>query len=338
GWKDKVCMKNVVSCTVNFPQIGFSEEQGWGGSGYNGTLQPMWAIKDDLSYTRGKHNFKFGYAFQNQFAAGIGEQLISGQAGFSFLGTSVPGATSFTSGSSFASFLLGWADSGGTDSKRYTPQIYNYHGFYAQDDWHVTPRLTLNLGLRYEVTRAPINEVDEYSDFDPTRPNPAVNNYPGAIVFAGFGPGRENKRSLVPGWYGAIGPRLGLAYSPDGSKTTLRAAFGRSFSRVTVTSGSGHYEGFAISPRFSSVDQGITPAFLLDNGLPPYLLPPQINPAFQNNLAMDYWNGQDASRAPESLYWTLSVQRQVTANTMFEAAYDANIGTHLQTGLLNINQ
>ena len=80
----------------------------------------------------------------------------------------------------------------------------------------------------------------------------------------------------------------------------MRAAFGRSFSRVTVTSGSGHYEGFGISPRFASGDQGITPAFLLDSGLPPYLLPPQINPAFQNNLAMDYWNGKDASRAPES--------------------------------------
>src|SRR2546429_8084895 len=111
-------MKNVVSCTVNFPQIGFSEEQGWGGSGYNGTLQPMWAIKDDLSYTRGKHNFKFGYAFQNQFAAGIGEQQISGQAGLHLPGTSVPGATSFTSGSSFAPVLLGWAGSGGTHPQR----------------------------------------------------------------------------------------------------------------------------------------------------------------------------------------------------------------------------
>src|SRR5207245_8840016 len=112
-------------------------------------------------YTRCNPNFKFRYAFQNQFAAGIGEQLISGQAGFSFLGTSVPGATSFTSGSSFASFLLGWADSGGTDSKRYTPQIYNYHGFYAHDDWHVTTTLTLNLGLRDESTLPPINPTDE---------------------------------------------------------------------------------------------------------------------------------------------------------------------------------
>lgn len=337
NWQSKLCMKNVVSCTVNFPIVSFSEEQGWGGSGYNGTLQPMWALRDDLNYTRGKHNFKFGYTFQSQRAAGIGEQQISGQAGFSFLGTSVPAATSFTSGSSFASFLLGWADSGGTDSKRYTPQLYAYHGFYAQDDWHITRRLTLNLGVRYDLTRAPINEVDQYTDFNPTRPNPAANNFPGAIVFAGFGAGRENTRSLVPGSYGNIGPRVGAAYSVS-SKTTMRAAFGRSFSRVTVTSGSGHYEGFAISPRFSSADQDITPAFRLDEGLPSYLLPPQINPSFQNNQAMDYWNGRDASKASENLYWTYSVQRQLTANTLLEAIYNATIGTHLQTGLLNINQ
>ena len=67
----------------------------------------MWAIKDDLSFIRGSHTMKFGYAFESQHAAGFGQQNISGNAGFSFLETAVPGATSATSGSSFASFLLG---------------------------------------------------------------------------------------------------------------------------------------------------------------------------------------------------------------------------------------
>jgi len=337
GWKDKLCMKNVVNCNVGFPIISFSEFQTWGGSGYNGTLQPMWALKDDLSYMRGNHSLKFGYTYQSQRAAGIGQQQISGAAGFSFLGTSVPAATSFTSGSSFASLLLGWANNGGTDSKRFTPQIYGYNGFYAQDDWRITRKLTLNIGLRYDLTRAPINEIDEFTEFDPTRPNPAVNNYPGALIFAGFGPGRENKRSLVPGFHTAFGPRIGLAYSLN-NRTTVRSAFGRSFSRVTVTSGSGHYEGFAISPRFATADQNVSAIFMLDQGLPPYLLPPQINPAFQNNQAMDYWNGRDASRPPEILFWTFSVQRQLTSNTLVEAIYNGSAGTHLQTGLLNINQ
>ena len=67
----------------------------------------MFAFRDDLSYNRGKHTFKFGFIYQNQRANGFGEQWIMGGAEFSFLSTSVPGQTSFQSGSSFASFLIG---------------------------------------------------------------------------------------------------------------------------------------------------------------------------------------------------------------------------------------
>ncbi|HYZ87330.1 MAG TPA: carboxypeptidase regulatory-like domain-containing protein, partial [Bryobacteraceae bacterium] len=100
-WKDKVCMKNVVDCNVNFPSIRFTEFSNWGSTAYNGTRQPGSGIKNDLSWIRGKHSMKFSFQFQQQNADGFGQQDISGRADFSFLSTSVPGATSFTSGSSF---------------------------------------------------------------------------------------------------------------------------------------------------------------------------------------------------------------------------------------------
>jgi len=337
NWKSKVCMVNVIDCNVNFPNISFSEFLSWGSTAYNGTEQPLWSIKDDLSYIRGKHTLKFGYGFESEKSHGFGQQNISGHAGFSFLETSVPGATSATSGSSFASFLLGAADSGNTETIRFVAQTFHYHGFYAQDDWHVSRKLTVNLGLRYEFTQPPAEDKNQYTDFTPTKPNPAVNNYPGALRFAGSGPGREGTRSLVPGWYGAWGPRLGLAYSLD-SKTTIRAGAARSFSKVSVVSGSDHYEGFIGQYAFASNNQGVTPAFNWDTGLPPYPLPPQINPAFQNNQNVDFWNYKDAVRAPESFNWTLSIQRQISANTVIEADYNAVVGTHLQAGLLNMNQ
>ena len=53
---------------------------------------------------------------------------------------------------------------------------------------------------------------------------------------------------------------------------------------------------------------------------------------------MDYWQGQDATRAPELDYWTLSIQRQLSSSTVLEADYNATVGTHLQAGLVNINQ
>ena len=337
NWKSKVCIPNVVDCNVNFPNLLFSDLSSWGSTAYNGTEQPSWSLKEDLSYVLGKHNFKWGYAFESQRANGFGQQNISGQASFSFLETAVPGATSFTSGSSFASFLLGAADTGATETIRYLPQTFDYHAWYMQDDWHVNSRLTVNLGLRYEFTLPPVAGGNQYSDFSPSTPNPAANNYPGALIFAGYGPGRQNTRSLIPGWYGGWSPRLGFAYTLD-PKTTIRAGAGRSFSRVTVVASSSHYAGFIGQYAFSSTNQGITPAFYWDSGLPSYPLPPQINPSFSNNTNVDYWQGNNATRAPEIDFWTFSIERQLGTNTVFEADYNGNAGNHLQAGLVNVNQ
>jgi hypothetical protein len=337
NWKDRICIQNVIDCNNNFPTINFTEFARWGGPSNNGTLQPGWGIKNDLSYVKGSHTWKFGFQHQNQTANGVGQQDISGRADFNFLGTSVPGQTTFNSGSSFASFLLGQAHLGRTETPREVAQNYPYFGFYAQDDWRITRKLVLNIGLRYDFTMPPTNKRDEYSDFNPTRPNPRADGYLGALWFAGFGPGRENTRSLVPGWYGGIGPRIGLAYSPD-SKTTIRTAFGRSFSRVTAVQGSGHFAGFIGQWAFQNTTQGVQPTFLLDQGLPAYTLPPSIDPSFQNGQAVDYWNGQDATRAPEALFWTFTTQRQIAANTVLEIGYNANVGTHLQSGILVMNQ
>jgi hypothetical protein len=333
----KVCIPNVVDCKVNFPNVTFTEFSGWGSTAYNGTSQPSWSVQDALTWIHGSHTMKFGYTFDHQIADGFGQQNISGNAGFSFLETSVPGVTAFTSGSSFASFLLGAAQTGATETIRDLPQRYAYNGFFAQDDWRITRNLLINFGVRYEYTVPPVAIGDKYSNFSPTTPNPAVNNYPGALVFAGNGPGRTGQSSLVPGYYGAIGPRIGIAYSLD-AKTTIRAAVARSFSRVTVVSGSSHYAGFIGQYAFASSNNGVTPAFYWDSGLPSYPLPPQINPSFSNNTNVDYWNGQNATRAPEDDNWTLSIQREISSSTLVEADYNAVVGIHLQSGIQNVNQ
>ena len=104
-----------------------------------------------------------------------------GRADFSFLSTSIPGEHAFpaSGGNSFASLLLGDAVLGRTETIRNVNQNYPYYGFYAQDDWRINRKLTLNYGLRYEFTLPPRSGIDEYSDFDPTRPNPGADGYPG---------------------------------------------------------------------------------------------------------------------------------------------------------------
>jgi hypothetical protein len=340
NWRDKgICIPNAVDCNQNFGAITFSEFSTWGAASYNGTEQPRFSIKDDLTISKGSHTIKTGFTYDRQQANGFGQQDIGGRAGFSFRETAIPGTTTLASGggSSFASFLLGVADTGRTETIRYLQQVYPYYGFYAQDDWRINDKLVLNYGLRYEFTQPATAGGDQYSDFSPTKPNPSVNNYPGALVFAGDGPGREGTRTLFPGYYGAVAPRASFAYSAN-EKTIFRGGAGRSFGRVTVTQSSSHFAGFIGQYVFESADAGVTPAFLLDQGLPAYPLPPLIDPTFSNNNDVDWFNGQEAARPAVYDNWTISMQRELGKRFMVELDYNGVYGSHLQAGLLNPNQ
>jgi hypothetical protein len=330
---------NVPDAKNNIPIIAFSDFATWGGPSDNGSENITWSLNDDFTLIKGKHTFKMGYMYEQVRYFGFGQQNISGQVTFNRFQTGVPGDTNLATagGSSFASFLLGTATSANIHTPRFIDQVFDYHGFYFQDDWRITPKLTLNYGLRYELSLPPFELDDEYSDFAPDRPNPGADNRLGALIFAGFGPGRENKRRLVDAWYGGWGPRLSFAYSPD-AKTVIRAGAGRSFGAVRAVTGSTHLLGFALIQDFVNTTQDVEPTFLLRNGLPPWTKPPFINPAFGNFNNVDWWQGNEVSRAPENLSWTLTIQRQVAGNMLAEVGYTATVGTHLQAGLLNYNQ
>jgi hypothetical protein len=339
NWKDKVCIKNAVDCNQNFGAITFSEFSSWGAASYNGTKQPRFTVKDDVTFIKGSHTIKTGFTYDRQQANGFGQQDYGGRAGFDFKQTGIPGVTNFNTagGSSFASFLLGWAHSGRTETIRYLQQVYPYYGFYAQDDWRMNDKFVLNYGVRYEFTRPPVAGGDQYSELDPTKPNPGVNGYPGALIFAGEGEGREGKRSLIEGYYGSVAPRLSGAFSLN-EKTTIRGGVGRSYGRVTVISGTSHFAGFIGQYPFANTDSGVTATFMLDQGLPAYPLPPQINPAFSNNSDIDYWNGDAAMRPATYDTWTISMQREVRRGMTVEVDYNGSKGSNLQANLLNLNQ
>jgi hypothetical protein len=330
---------NVPDPSNNIPNISFQDFSTWGGPSDNGSENITWSLNDDFTFIRNKHTFKMGYMFEQVRYFGFGQQNISGQVSFNRAQTGVPLDTNQATagGSSFASFLLGTATSANIHTPRFIDQVFDYHGMYFQDDWRLTPKLTINYGLRFEVNRPPYELDDEYSDFSPARPNPGADGRPGALVFAGFGQGRENKRRLVDTWWGAWGPRFSLAYSA-GQKTVIRAGIGRSFAAVRAVGGSAHLLGFALIQDFVNTTQDLEPTFLLRNGLPAWTKPPFINPAFGNFNNVDWWQGNEVSRAPENINWTFNIQRQITNNMLFEAGYNASIGSHLQAGLLNYNQ
>jgi Carboxypeptidase regulatory-like domain len=348
GWKSRICLPGVFDCDFNMLRARFAEYAGWGESAGDGSENTVYSFGDDLSIVSGRHAFKMGYLYERLHYNGFGRQTMSGEVSFSRLSTSVPGDNNLVTGggNSFASFLLGEVFTGSTENNRFVSQQWRSHSMYFQDDWKITPKLTLNLGVRYEFTLPPLEGDDKWSDFTPDRPNPNADNFPGALRFAGNGKGREGSRTLVPGWYGGVGPRFGFAYSLN-DKTVIRGGAARSFGVVRTTTGSTHFDGAIVIFGVSSDDNGITPVFKLDNGfirngqnIVPQ--PPSTDPGFgvRPGVApgVPWWQGGEAVRLPESYDWTLSVQRQVTKNMVFETSYNATIGAHLVANLLNYQQ
>jgi hypothetical protein len=343
NWKDIVCLGNVPDCNnnlinINFNAFGVNDLTGWGGPSDNGSENNTYSFNDDFTWVKGKHTIKAGGIYEMIHYNGFGQQNISGQVTFARRFTGQATDLANATGSGFASFLLGGALTGNIHTPRYIPQRYPYWGGYFQDDWRVTRRLTVNYGLRYDVNVSPYAANDWFSDFNPTRPNPGADGRPGALVFAGFGEGRENTRRLVDTWWGGWGPRFSFAYNL-GDKMVVRAGVSRTFAVVRAVGGSTHFQGFVQIYDVPQADPlGFRSTFFLNNGFPDWPKPPFLKPDFNNYNSQPWWQGNEVSRAPENLAYTFNLQRQVGKDMIAEVGWNYVRGTHLQAGLLNYNQ
>lgn len=306
------------------------------GSGFQWTLH----YKQDLSWVKGKHEFKFGadirrmYGFSNP----LNLAWVNGTFDFSRNQTALPTALG-TTGNSFASLLLGAVHRGDYLINALDPKDkvrYGYHAFYGQTTWRVAPRLTLNLGLRYDLPLARDNSMDFFTSFDPKIPNAKAGGLPGGLAYAGFGPGRIGRKRFADIDWTEFGPRFGLAWQVS-ARTVIRGGFGISYANGNHTVGGFCLIcqlGFNAQPEASSPD-GFTPAFVWDTGVPlpaGFQPPPIIDPTFANGMSLFYISPRSGIQ-PRRKDFSLSIQRELGQNFMVDIAYVATRGTNMNSTL-----
>jgi len=274
-----------------------------------------WTPSLSFSKTIGKHSLKVGYQYMNIRTEILDTNPIYGQDTYSG-GFSKPsgGATDATS-YSLADFIFGLPNTINQGSYTVVNLRQFVHSLYAQDDYRITPKLTLNLGLRWEFA-SPLHERDNnYSNFDPTT-DTMLRATNGSLY----------DRSLVHPNYGDFGPRIGLAYNID-TKTVLRGGYGISYTFFNRP-GSAQEGINAPQALFGVLSQSnpLSSTFLTtQNSFSLNIASPAaFNPALSNVVYTP-----PNSPWPMIQNWMLSVQRQLPFNTIFELSYNGNQSTHL---------
>lgn len=345
GWGSLIGLRNVPGPDKLFPGINFSNDYlNWGRAEFGGSGNNLWAFTDDLTWVKSNHTWKVGFIFQQDHYDGYGWHTAAGAYNFSRGATAafLPNGTldsTGASGNAFATFLLGEVQSSDITTNRYVSDRWRYYSGYIQDDWRISTRLTLNYGLRYEYTPPTFegHYPDGYSNFNPNLPNPAADGRLGASEFAGTGEGRTGRRTMYDAWPYGVSPRFGFAYSVNES-TVVRLSGARTFGSVKNTGGSSHWNGFIGGYNVTAPAFPASSAFNWDQGWPAWPEPPFLEPNTLNGSNIPYWQPYDSGRLPEYYNWTLNMQRQLPGRFVVEAGYNAQIGRHLTTNLLSLNQ
>ena len=298
-----------------------------------------WHFQDTVAWTRGKHSFKFGGRLDRYQLNKRQRFNEAGSYVFSPFSTSQPNERN--SGHAYASFLLGLVDNASMSKQDPWGIRSSYLSLFVQDDWKLTRRLTLNYGLRWEA-QTPWQEVaGRMSMMDPTVPNPGAGLRPGALIFAGKGPGRTGSNAFNKTYLAGWGPRLGLAYQLLASSTVIRAGAGLFY--APIQGDLMFNQGYAAIIGIGSADGGLTPAFDVSRGWPQQVikLPPFIDPTVANGggtATFENYRG-GAGRLPRTSQWHLNLQHTLQGGVFVESSYVGTVAHGItNTQLVNLNQ
>jgi hypothetical protein len=315
-----------------FPAINVAEgtTASFGDSVDGDTIDNGFRFNDSLTWVKGKHVLKVGYEQWYQQYSPLNYGNESGTFNF---GRGQTQATSQTatnqSGNGIASLLLGELGSANlTDYANQARWLRSYFSGFIQDSYKVTPTLTVNIGFRYEIDEPQKEARGDTSNISLTTPNPGAGNLPGALVFAGVGPGRNgnvNER-WANIWKKDFGPRIGFAWAPSALKgnTVLRGGYGIIYGNLQYADfGAFNLTGFQANPAFNSPN-GFDPVLKIDSGLPSYTPPPNLDPT-QLNFTGPQYTDPSYGRPPMIQNWSFEIQHQLATDLIMDIAY---VGEH----------
>jgi hypothetical protein len=332
-WNQLVGLGNAGG--KNFPLIGTGDAPIGLGFGNNGdNVDNGIRLNEAIVWTHGRHNVKIGgdVRFQQYSPINGRNEWIN------FSGNETAGSPAQGGGLGFASLMLGEADNGGTNvvlkGQRWTSW---YYAIFAQDDFKITPNLTVNIGLRYDVDMPRSEAHNNTSNFSTTAIDTEYN-IPGALVFGDKCKGCNTRWANT--WYKDFGPRLGFAWSPDflHQKTVIRGGAGIIYGPLVYDDfGGGTVTGYTANPSSPSKN-GFDPSFQIDDGMPAFTPPPDEDPGYFNGT---YVSGSyikpDAGRPATVYNWSLQVQHQLADDLLATIGYIGNHSTNLESNLLNPN-
>ena len=294
-----------------------------------------YVFHDALSFHQGRHTLRMGGDYRRQMYNNYSPGKLAGTYNFSNTFSSLPGDG--RTGFGLADLLLGFPQSTSIQINDYTYRLnINSAGVYVQDDFKLTPRLTVNLGVRWEYN-GPYSEANgQFASFNPTLTNRTTGT-PGEVEFASRNGAPAH---FSPNIYYNFLPRIGFAWSAL-AKTVIRGGYGIYRLPSIGFSGFGPVSQYAVDATFTSGD-GVNPRYQLGGGVPPYSYNvdaaglPRI-PASLTNPTSSATALERRERTPYNQTWQFGVQRQIGSTWLAEVDYVATKGVKLPV-LLPLNQ
>jgi len=337
NWPEKLGYPSIIPQDM-FPAVTIGGMLQLGPTSFSFGLRAQNQVQfaDSVTWIRGRHQIKVGVDQRIVRENWINKSNPSGQ--FSFAASLTGNAQSPAgTGVGMATYLLGDVTSGSLTVRSHMSFHSWSHASYIQDDYKITPRLTLNLGLRYDLRSGPVERWNKHSNFDPFNINPETKML-GLLTYAGV----NAPRNYVDRNNTDFGPRFGFAYALTGDgKTVIRGAYGIVHMLTEsndMQADSSNSLGWEATTTFASTRGSNYPAFQFSDGPSMLVMPKGAagGPSAFRGQNVRWQSYEHAS--PYLQQANLTLQREIVGQWVLSASYAGSRGVHIPGSNYNLNQ